>query len=81
LLSAAVDSLWRLALGYGIGAGAGVFVGLVLGLSSWLLALFEPWMQITYPVPKLAIYPLLVLIVGLGDLPIVILPACCRSTR
>jgi NitT/TauT family transport system permease protein len=75
LLSASVDSLWRLALGYGIGAGAGVVVGLVLGLSSWLLALFEPWMQITYPVPKLAIYPLLVLIVGLGDLPIVILLA------
>jgi NitT/TauT family transport system permease protein len=75
LLNASLDSLRRLALGYGIGAAAGVVLGFILGLSGWLLAMFEPWIQVIYPVPKLAIYPLLVLIVGLGDMPIIILLA------
>jgi NitT/TauT family transport system permease protein len=54
---------------------AGIVVGLWLGLSSWFRALVEPWIQITYPIPKLALYPLLVLIVGLGELPIIALLA------
>lgn len=75
LFAAAVESLHRLLLGYGIGAVCGIAVGLWLGLSRWSRALIEPWMMITYPIPKLAVYPLLVLIVGLGDLPIIILLA------
>ena len=75
LFSASRDTLRRLALGYGIGAFAGVIVGLWLGLSSWFRALVEPWLQITYPIPKLALYPLLVLVVGLGEMPIIALLA------
>ncbi|MEX0730328.1 MAG: ABC transporter permease [Aquisalimonadaceae bacterium] len=75
LVSASADSLRRLFIGYGMGALAGVAIGLWLGLSSWSRALFEPWIQITYPIPKLAVYPLIVLVVGLGDLPIIILLA------
>jgi NitT/TauT family transport system permease protein len=75
LLSAALDSLRRLFLGYSIGALCGCVVGLWVGLSSWSRALIEPWLIVTYPIPKLAVYPLLVLIVGLGDPPIVILLA------
>ncbi|MDQ6880961.1 MAG: ABC transporter permease [Pseudomonadota bacterium] len=75
-LAAAVgNSLRRLVIGYVSGAVLGVVVGLWLGLSSWSRALFEPWLIVTYPVPKLAVYPLLVLIVGLGEAPIVILLA------
>jgi NitT/TauT family transport system permease protein len=75
LIEAIGYSLRRLAFGYGLGAAVGTAVGLLLGLSAWLRALVEPWLLVTYPVPKLAVYPLLVLIVGLGDLPIVILLA------
>jgi NitT/TauT family transport system permease protein len=75
LARAVLDSLRRLAIGYTSGALLGIAVGLWLGLSSWSRALFEPWLIVTYPVPKLAIYPLLVLIVGLGEAPIVILLA------
>lgn len=75
LAKAVLDSLRRLAIGYTSGAVLGIAVGLWLGLSSWSRALFEPWLIVTYPVPKLAIYPLLVLIVGLGEAPIVILLA------
>jgi NitT/TauT family transport system permease protein len=66
-------SLQRLVISYALGSVAGILVGLWLGLSSWSRALIEPWLLLTYPVPKLAIYPLLVLIVGIGEPPIVIL--------
>ena len=66
-------SLRRLAIGYAIGALAGTVVGLWLGLSTWSRALLEPWLLLTYPIPKLAIFPLLVLVVGVGEPPIIIL--------
>jgi NitT/TauT family transport system permease protein len=75
LLSSIMVSLRRLALGFGMGALVGVGVGLWLGLSAWSRALIEPWIQVTYPIPKLALYPLLVLIVGIGEVPIVLLLA------
>ncbi|HWL03654.1 MAG TPA: ABC transporter permease [Xanthobacteraceae bacterium] len=75
LISATVTSLRRLALGYAVGAAGGVVVGLWLGLSPWFRAAVEPWLQLTYPVPKLTLFPLLVLLVGFGETPIVILLA------
>ncbi len=75
LWRASQDTLRRLALGYGAGALSGVIIGLWLGLSTWFRALIEPWIQITYPIPKLALYPLLVLVVGLGEMPIIVLLA------
>ena len=66
-------SLQRLVISYALGSIAGVVVGLWLGLSNWSRALIEPWLLLTYPVPKLAIFPLLVLMVGIGEPPIVIL--------
>jgi len=75
LLASSADSLRRLVIGYVAGAALGVVVGLWLGLSSWSRALLEPWLIVTYPIPKLALYPLLVLIVGLGEPPIIILLA------
>jgi ABC-type nitrate/sulfonate/bicarbonate transport system permease component len=67
LFGSTAGSLQRLVISYTIGSIAGVVVGLWLGLSSWSRALIEPWLLLTYPVPKLAIYPLLVLIVGSID--------------
>ncbi len=75
LLKATGITLSRLFSGYIIGALLGIIIGIWLGLSSWSRSLFEPWIQITYPIPKLAIYPLIILIVGMGELPIVILIA------
>ena len=75
LATAVASTLQRLCIGFCIGSIAGTAVGLLLGLSSWVRAIIEPWLQLTYPIPKLAIYPLLVLIVGLGEPPIIILLA------
>jgi NitT/TauT family transport system permease protein len=73
LLSSIAVSLRRSAIGFASGALTGIAVGLWLGLSSWSRALIEPWIQVTYPIPKLALYPLLILIVGIGEVPILLL--------
>lgn len=75
LFNASLITLRRLFLGFVIGAFLGVVVGLWLGLSSWSRSVFEPWIQLTYPIPKLAIYPLLMIIVGMGEPAIVTLLA------
>ena len=75
LLGAVSDSLSRVLIGYIGGAIVGVAIGLWLGLSDWFRALIEPWVQVTYPIPKLALYPLFVLVFGLGEMPILILLA------
>lgn len=75
LLDSTLETLKRLFFGYVIGSVVAVIVGLWLGLSSWARSLLEPWIHITYPIPKLAVYPLLLLIVGLGDLPMILVLA------
>lgn len=75
LLDATVETLRRVGLGYALGSVLGVVVGLWLGLSSWSRTLLEPMIQLTYPVPKLAVYPLLLLLVGTGERPMVLLLA------
>lgn len=75
LTEAILASLSRLIIGYVTGSVAGILIGLWIGLSRWSRALIEPWLQLTYPIPKLAIYPLIVMVVGLGDAPINVLLA------
>jgi sulfonate transport system permease protein len=59
----------RLLFGYLIGALAGMGVGLLLSQSFWLRALFEPLLRALYTVPKLAILPILLLVLGIGETP------------
>lgn len=75
LLDATLMSVRRVVLGYVSGAFVGIVVGLWLGLPSWSRAVFGPWVQFTYPIPKLAVYPLLLLLVGMGELPMKLLLA------
>jgi len=60
-------SLRRLALGFALGAVPGVLVGMVMGLSRWVRAALDPLVAALYPIPKVAILPLLMLVFGLGD--------------
>jgi NitT/TauT family transport system permease protein/sulfonate transport system permease protein len=66
-------SMVRVLIGYTTGATAGVLVGLLLGRSRILRAAFEPLISGLYVVPKLAILPILLLVFGLGETPMVIL--------
>jgi ABC-type nitrate/sulfonate/bicarbonate transport system permease component len=57
----------RLAIGYGIGATLGVVTGVAMGLSTAVRFCLGPLISATFPTPKLAIFPLLIVMFGLGD--------------
>ena len=62
-----VTSLERIALGFGLGALAGVAVGLAVGVFGVLEAIGNPVIAATFPVPKIALLPLLILWLGIGE--------------
>jgi NitT/TauT family transport system permease protein len=57
----------RLAAGYTLGASAGIIVGVAMALSSPVRFSLGPLINATFPTPKLAIFPLLIVMFGLGD--------------
>jgi sulfonate transport system permease protein len=63
-------SVQRIVLGYLIGAGAAVAVGLAMGASRLLRAALEPLLTALYTVPKLALIPVFVTVFGFGEAPI-----------
>jgi ABC-type nitrate/sulfonate/bicarbonate transport system permease component len=73
LQEALAVSLKRLFLGWTIGCLAGMAVGLLLGVFRPLRVAIDPIISALYTVPKLAILPLLLLVFGLDDTPIIIL--------
>ncbi len=60
-------TLWRVVLGTIIGGIPAVLLGLAMGLSRWLRLTLDPIIAATYPLPKSALFPLLLLIFGLGE--------------
>ncbi len=67
ILSHVGVSLVRTFVGFALGAVPGVAVGLTLGLFPIVRAALWPMMGALYPIPKIAILPLVMLIFGLGD--------------
>jgi NitT/TauT family transport system permease protein len=62
-------SLARVGLGFLLGAGAGTVLGVVLGTSPRLWAVGNPLIAATYPIPKIALLPLMILWLGIGEAP------------
>lgn len=60
-------TLMRVAVGFSMGAIPGIVLGLVLGLSLPVRRVLGPIFAALYPVPKIAILPLILLIFGVGD--------------
>jgi ABC-type nitrate/sulfonate/bicarbonate transport system permease component len=60
-------SLQRLLLGFLVGGGLGVVVGVAVGFFSMVEAVGSPLIAATFPVPKIALLPLLILWLGLGE--------------
>ena len=60
-------SLVRLALGFLVGTLPGIAIGLLMGLSRWVRAALDPIVAATYPIPKIAILPLIMLFFGIGE--------------
>jgi NitT/TauT family transport system permease protein len=60
-------SLQRLFWGFLLGGVPALVLGISMGLSPLLRAIVDPLVSATYPIPKSAIMPLLLLIFGLGE--------------
>lgn len=60
-------TLSRVGVGFILGAAGGIAFGLVMGGSRWMRAVLNPMMWSIYPIPKIAIFPLILLIFGLGE--------------
>ena len=69
LLPDFLTSLGRLAASLAIGVALGAPVGLFLGRSRVAGALFSPVLYILYPLPKIVILPILLVLFGLGGAP------------
>ena len=65
-------SLVRISSGWVIGSGLGVIIGLAMGLTSAGRAIGMPLVSAIYPVPKIALLPLLILWLGIGETPKVV---------
>ena len=67
LLYNTLVSMQRVLLGFVAGAVPGILLGMSMGISPLVRSAVEPMIQATYPIPKLAIMPLILLIFGLGE--------------
>lgn len=67
LWSNLVVSLRRLFIGFWVGLVPGLLLGVVMGLSRPIRAAISPLVSGTYPIPKSALLPLILLIFGLGE--------------
>lgn len=59
----------RLGRGFLLGAGAGAVVGVILGWSKRAYAIVNPLIALVHPLPKISLFPLFLLIFGLGETP------------
>jgi NitT/TauT family transport system permease protein len=71
----AAASLFRVLLGFAIGAALALPVGLVMGAYPRVHALLDPLLQVLRPIPPIAFIPLAILWFGLGNPPAVFLIA------
>lgn len=67
LLNHVNASLVRIAIGFLMGCVPGILLGIIMGLSRIVRAGINPMIAATFPIPKIAILPLILLIFGLGE--------------
>jgi sulfonate transport system permease protein len=70
-----LDTTQRIILGYAWGAGLGLAVGSVMGMSRLVRRALEPILTGLYVVPKLALLPIFLTIFGYGEAPKIVLVA------
>lgn len=60
-------SLIRLACGFFGGAAVGLAIGLIMGWSPFFRTFLDPLITIFYPLPKVVLFPILILLLGIGE--------------
>ncbi len=68
-------TLYRVGFGFIVGAVLGVGLGLVMGVSRIVRALLDPIVSGLYVIPKIAVLPLVMLVVGIGETSKVVIVA------
>lgn len=69
LLQDVLASLARVLSGFVLGTAAAIPVGFLMGWYSVARGLFEPWIQFFRTIPPLALLPLVLVLMGIGELP------------
>ncbi|HTJ37632.1 MAG TPA: ABC transporter permease [Dactylosporangium sp.] len=62
-------SLQRVLAGFALGTAVAIPVGFLMGWYAVARAVFEPWVQFFRTVPPLALIPLVVVLMGIGETP------------
>jgi NitT/TauT family transport system permease protein len=60
-------SLLRIGAGWALGTAAGIALGVAIGLYSLARAVGVPFVSALFPIPKIALLPLLILWLGIGE--------------
>ncbi len=60
-------SLFRVVVGFLLGALVGIPLGYAMGLSNWFRGWFDPIVEFMRPVPPLALIPLVIIWAGIGE--------------
>lgn len=68
IMSNLTASLYRIIIGYAIGSVLGILIGLILGFFKVADAVGTPIVYSIYPIPKIALLPLFILWLGIGEL-------------
>jgi taurine transport system permease protein len=66
-------SLFRVIIGFVLGALVGIPLGYAMGLSNWFRGWFDPIVEFMRPVPPLALIPLVIIWAGIGEIGKIIL--------
>ncbi|WP_298676993.1 ABC transporter permease [uncultured Lentibacter sp.] len=66
-------SLFRVVVGFALGALVGIPLGYAMGLSNWFRGWFDPIVEFMRPVPPLALIPLVIIWFGIGEVGKIIL--------
>jgi ABC-type nitrate/sulfonate/bicarbonate transport system permease component len=69
LITHFLASLWRVLASMGLAILLAAPAGLILGQSKRLNNVFSPMVYLLYPVPKVVLVPVVLLFLGIGDLP------------
>jgi NitT/TauT family transport system permease protein len=68
-------TLMRIGLGSILGIVPGIMVGLLMGWSRRIRDLFDPVIAALHPIPKIAIFPLILIVFGIGEQSIILVIA------
>lgn len=67
LLTSVAVSMQRILLGFLLGGVPAIVVGLLMGINPWVRALVGPLAAAIYPIPKIALLPLIIVSFGIGE--------------